>query len=416
MKVYAVIGANYGDEGKGLITDYLASKSSRAVVVRFNGGAQAGHTVVTPDGRRHVFHHFGSGSFTGATTFLSRYFICNPMFFKTEYDQLVSLGVAPNLVVDPGCAVTTPYDLMLNQAVEQSRGDARHGSCGMGINETIHRNEDPRFLLNVQDLLQEDRYLERRLKAIRDDYVPQRADQLRISAEMPFLHDDRIIDRFIYDVRYFRSRALFRYWGDFDIEGHDIIFEGAQGLHLDMDSPDFPHVTRSKTGIVNVLRLCRERGIQQRLDAYYVTRPYLTRHGAGPLKNELTGESPCPKFEDNTNVFNEHQQHLRTAPLDVDVLNANIWNELVPGKGVPDDELGRGIDVRTQIALTCVDHLDGSGVKFMKNIALGMNQYDAVCVLTPEAFVQMLGESVDADHCLMSYGPTRADVREFRFN
>ncbi len=78
MRCRAVIGANFGDEGKGLITDYLA-QTGGDVVVRFNGGAQAGHTVVTPEGRRHVFSHFGSGSFAELPTFFSQHTIVNPI-------------------------------------------------------------------------------------------------------------------------------------------------------------------------------------------------------------------------------------------------------------------------------------------------------------------------------------------------
>ncbi len=74
-KVIAVIGAGYGDEGKGLMTDYFSSQYDDAVVIRSNGGAQAGHTVVTPEGQRHVFSHFGSGTFNGSPTFLSRHFV-----------------------------------------------------------------------------------------------------------------------------------------------------------------------------------------------------------------------------------------------------------------------------------------------------------------------------------------------------
>src|SRR4051812_30640034 len=88
MRVSAVIGANYGDEGKGLVTDYLAEEGEGAVVVRFNGGAQAGHTVVTPEGKRHVFHHFGSGTFRKARTHLSRFFISNPALFRPEFEAL----------------------------------------------------------------------------------------------------------------------------------------------------------------------------------------------------------------------------------------------------------------------------------------------------------------------------------------
>src|ERR1041384_2446319 len=89
---YAVIGANWGDEGKGLITDYLAAKEpDSSLVIRFNGGANAGHTVVTPAGLRHVFGHYGSGTLAGARTFLSRHFICNPILCNREFRHLREL-------------------------------------------------------------------------------------------------------------------------------------------------------------------------------------------------------------------------------------------------------------------------------------------------------------------------------------
>lgn len=133
--ISVVIGANYGDEGKGLVTDFLSN--SETLVVRFNGGAQAGHTVVTPEGQRHVFHHIGSGALRGAATLLSRFFIVNPFIFLKEVKEL---GFEPTVSIDPRASVTTPYDMLLNQAVERKRGEERHGSCGLGINETVTRS------------------------------------------------------------------------------------------------------------------------------------------------------------------------------------------------------------------------------------------------------------------------------------
>src|SRR5580698_7114906 len=97
MSAYAVIGANFGDEGKGLITDFLCSQLDDCLVVRFNGGAQAGHTVVTLRGR-HVFHHFGSGTFNDSPTFLSRFFVVNPLLWEKEH---IELGAIPVLHIDP---------------------------------------------------------------------------------------------------------------------------------------------------------------------------------------------------------------------------------------------------------------------------------------------------------------------------
>lgn len=90
MRARAVIGASFGDEGKGLVTDYLCAIQGAGIVVRFNGGAQAGHTVVTPDGLRHVHHHFGSGTLWGTPTFLSQFFIVNPIAFLAELLERLS--------------------------------------------------------------------------------------------------------------------------------------------------------------------------------------------------------------------------------------------------------------------------------------------------------------------------------------
>ena len=86
-----VIGANFGDEGKGLMTDYFSQKPN-SIVVCSNGGAQRGHTVTTSDGIRHVFHHFGSGTFNHASTYLSEDFIVNPIFIVPLLKKAAIMG------------------------------------------------------------------------------------------------------------------------------------------------------------------------------------------------------------------------------------------------------------------------------------------------------------------------------------
>ena len=147
MKARAVIGSNYGDEGKGLITDYLCHKYESDIVVRSNGGAQAGHTVETPKGDRHVFGHFSSGFFNGATTYLSKYFVANPFLFWKEYHILSKYRLDNRVLFDPRCIITTPYDMLINQMIEDRRGENKHGSCGVGFGETIQRNLDPEYSL-----------------------------------------------------------------------------------------------------------------------------------------------------------------------------------------------------------------------------------------------------------------------------
>jgi adenylosuccinate synthase len=103
------------------------------IVVRFNGGAQAGHTVVAPDGRRHVFSHVGSGALAGAASHpvaLVSFRQSHPVP-ERELAVLAAQGRdAGTVAVDPASPVTTPYDMLINQIVERARGDGRHGSCG----------------------------------------------------------------------------------------------------------------------------------------------------------------------------------------------------------------------------------------------------------------------------------------------
>lgn len=387
--VSAVIGANFGDEGKGLVTDFLADQGTKPLVVRFNGGAQAGHTVVTPDGRRHVFHHFGSGSFAGASTFLSKFFAVSPMFFGKELKALGALGVVPSVYVDPGAPVTTPYDIMLNQAAEKARGNKRHGSCGMGFAETIHREVDVLHSLYFGEI-EDESVLRAKLNRIRFDWVPMRAGQLGISEKIEFLNDERIFERFVADCKFTYAMTRARFWRTMRWEG-DLIFEGAQGLRLDMFHENFPHVTRSQTGVRNVKALLAENvmgaSVHEKPDVFYATRTYLTRHGAGPLNHEL----PQPPYEgivDETNVPNEHQGALRFALLDFNELVYELEGDIGPS-------------INPCVALTCADQCDE--VRFI--------EFGEEKTLDPVDFAEKLAAAINAKKILISFGNTRETVK-----
>ncbi|MER7156611.1 adenylosuccinate synthetase, partial [Streptomyces lydicus] len=138
-----VVDLGYGDAGKGTVVDRLCAHREGTApvtaVVRFNGGAQAAHNVVTADGRHHTFAQFGSGTFSGVPTHLSHLMLVDPLALAAEARHLASLGVPDPLAlltVDRRARLTTPYHAAANRAREHARGTARHGSCGMGIGET----------------------------------------------------------------------------------------------------------------------------------------------------------------------------------------------------------------------------------------------------------------------------------------
>jgi adenylosuccinate synthase len=337
-RLTAVIGANYGDEGKGHVVDFLSRE--RTIVVRFNGGAE---------GLRHVFHHFGSATFGGMPTFLSRHFVCNPVLFRTELNEIRQKGFVPRVSVDPLSPVTTPWDMMLNQAAEAARGENRHGSCGAGINETITRGEagaDFEFL--VGDILGMD--AERILRGIRDEWLPVRARELGLDplTVSPWANSSELFARFLQDLRCMSEAIAVVPWSEVNTE--DVVFEGAQGIGLDQGHWHFPHVTRSNTGLLNVQSLIQEAGLENEgLKVVYVTRPYVTRHGVGPLERECTQAELGPRVVDDTNVPNPHQGTLRWAHFDLDAFDARIEFDLA------NVELDW---VEPWVALTCADQMD----------------------------------------------------------
>lgn len=303
MRARIVIGASFGDEGKGLVTDYLCATQGAGMVVRFNGGSQAGHTVVTPDGKRHVFSHVGSGTLAGVPTFLSQFFVCNPILFFKEVSALAALGITPVVYAHPSCLVTTFADMVINQHIEAQQ---RHGSVGVGVNETLRRSEIPGLSITMADLWNRAGSLQARLEQICDTYA-------RFRTGVP-VEIEGGIETFLEACWAFAEAVQ-----PLGMAGcKDPVFEGAQGLLLDQHNKEYwPHVTPSNTGMKNVRVLCDQAKISKR-DIYYVSRTYLTRHGNGPLP----GHDASLRYQDDTNQPNSWQGSMRFAPLDVDALLA----------------------------------------------------------------------------------------------
>lgn len=399
---YAVIGANFGDEGKGLATDALAadlmSRGLDPVVVRSNGGAQAGHTVET-QGRRHVFHHVGSGAFTGARTHLSRYFVAHPALLLRELQELRPLlPAAPEITIDPAAQVTTPWDVLLNQAAEAARGAARHGSCGVGFGETLERvaRGHP---LTVADLAAPD--LADRLVAIRDGWARSRlealglADHPAVAAHRDALWSDAALAGFVQEARIFA--ALLPARSDAELGAETVLFEGAQGLMLDMDLGLMPHLTRSNTGLRNMIAIARGAGIGE-IRPLYMTRAYMTRHGAGPLLHEA-GTLPWAEVTDPTNRPNAWQGALRLAPLDLAETARFIRADLAFADG-------SGVRVSPGVGVSCLDQVPGGAE---------VRSGDGASVVSPERLPDLLAERLGMPALLRSRGPDRSDV-EFRLS
>lgn len=381
-----VIGANYGDEGKGLITDFETERTGADIVCRFNGGAQAGHTVLR-DGKRHVFGHVAAGTFAGAKTLLGSKFIVNPLVLEKELQVLKHATI----MAHPKARVSTIYDMLLNAMVETKRGNSRHGSCGLGINETVTRHEE--YPITVEDLRG---HVASKLKAIRQEYVPKRMQELGIeivsSTQREILENDDWdgMANKLSDCAFDLQRPR---------QGKQYVFEGAQGLALDEFLGEFPHVTRSITGLPYAIIDAAEAGVQE-LQPIYVTRSYLTRHGAGPLPGEGR-EFGAYSVVDTTNVDNQWQGSLRYAPLNLPMLLDLIAKDQRRAEFVA---MAHGVKLlRPTLAVTCLDQLHGDVVI----TDLDHNQKSLRTSYLPI----YLGQRLDMHVSHVSHGPEARDVQ-----
>ncbi len=308
MPHYIVVDLGYGDAGKGTVVDWLCSRGGAEpvrAVIRFNGGAQAGHNVITEDGRHHTFAQFGSGTFTpGVRTHLSRFMLVDPLALAAEAAHLAAVGVPDaldRLTVDAGALLTTPYHAAANRARELARGRARHGSCGMGIGETAryalrHPADAPR----AGDC-RDPRCLGQKLTTLRD----------RLTAEVGPLGAPPAADvgaacrGFARRVRLTGAGYLARL-----LREGPVVFEGAQGVLLDEWHGFHPYTTWSTTTFGNAATLLAEAG--QTARRIGVLRCYQTRHGPGPF---VTGD-PSLELPEGHNAYGTWQGEFRIGHLD----------------------------------------------------------------------------------------------------
>lgn len=288
-----VAGLGFGDEGKGALVDWLCRPFAGAepidAVVRFNGGAQAGHNVVLPDGRHHTFSQFGSGTLRGVPTHLSHFMMVEPLSLATEAAHLASLGVPDPfglISADRRSLLTTPFHAAANQAREAARGSAAHGTCGRGIGETVvyarSAGADAPLVGDCDDAPT----LRRKLTRLRDAYAAE------FGAPLAGLDLEELLDTYQAFAGIVRLTDE-HYLSDLLATGR-VVFEGAQGVLLDAYHGFHPHTTWSVTTFTNAQTLLYEAGIG-RDDALKIgiMRAYTTRHGAGPFPTEDAAMSPA---------------------------------------------------------------------------------------------------------------------------
>ena len=441
----ALVGLGFGDCGKGLFTDALCRRWPVHTVARFNGGAQAGHNVVLPDGRHHTFSQFGAGTFVpGVHTLLASPVVVHPTALLVEESFLRRAGIddaLSRLTIAAGCRVTTPYHQAAGRVRERLRGTRAHGTCGVGVGETVaHEIAHPEEALRYADLAHPRRAREK-LAAIRRTLAAQFDGQALDpdDGEVRALRDDDIAERWLAQACRVASQVAPA--DDAVVASHlqregTLLFEGAQGVLLDESRGFHPHTTWSDVTPAGADAVLASAGVHAPVVRLGIVRTYLTRHGSGPLP---THDAALDALAEPHNDDGGWQGRFRRGHPDavllryaveaagsLDGLMVSHLDAIEHGaplrwcssyRGAPEDD-----------ALLCRrDAGDAQRIVGLKLGGLGdlahqagltslldrvQPEYDAAPVASAEALVDRIAEIAGCGVRFASRGPTHADVVE----
>ena len=307
-RAYIVVGLQFGDEAKGATVDFLTREHRADLVVRYSGGYQSAHNVITPEGLHHTFRQFGSGMFAGARTHLGPEFIFCPRSASIEWRMLAEKMRRPSvqpISVDPECLVATPYHILLNWL-----RSPHHGTTGCGIGATRKYWFDHGYDAIKAGDLSSEQLVKEKLRLLRhrvkleihtSPNTASRSDQ--ISDILSKIDDAQI-------MRSWRDQGW--YVGDIDA-WNAAVFEGSQGILLDEYHGFHPHTTWSDLTTRNALQLIPE---NCEIETIGCIRAFTTRHGNGPLPTEFNPGHPEPHNRDDDNAGRFRWGHLSLTLLE----------------------------------------------------------------------------------------------------
>jgi adenylosuccinate synthase len=284
MPTLAVIGSQWGDEGKGKITDYLAEDAD--MVVRYQGGANAGHTIKVGD-EVFALHILPSGIIReGVTSVIGNGVVIDCEELLVEMEAIRKTGRSGSgLIISDRANVVLPYHRLLDGAEERSRGSKGVGTTGRGIGP-CYSDKVARAGIRMGDL-QDEAYLRERLDMIFPlkerlaNALGTKLEQDRFAILRSLLEYGRIFGPYVRDTSVIVNSAI--------EQGAKVLFEGAQGTMLDIDHGTYPYVTSSSCTAGGI---CSGAGVPPSAigDVVGVTKAYTTRVGAGPFVTELHDE------------------------------------------------------------------------------------------------------------------------------
>lgn len=343
-EVKVVIGANYGDEGKGLMVRHFSQQAKKSgynpIVIFHNGTAQRGHTVDYSESKKHIYHHFGSGTLDDVPTYFDSTFLIHPMEWCKEINSLqnwMKSAALPKNYCHPCCKVITPFDILVDlstqEYIEIKSGEREYGSCNYG---SWCANERDITVRLIDFMYKDDSIIKEKLMAVWESclrVIEKRGVDVNIlSHELKKYFTDKVnvyqlISIFLVDIKKFMLYNNIVVPSDCMDNFDYLIFEGGQGLGLDKNV-DSEWTTTSNTGLNNPLLFLNNKVSSPfNAEVCYVTRTYLTRHGKGQLENEVTKDEINKDMIDKTNVFNDSQGNLRYGFIDKELQEERIMKD-----------------------------------------------------------------------------------------
>jgi adenylosuccinate synthase len=284
MPVHVIVGSQWGDEGKGKIVDHLSERVD--IVARYQGGANAGHTVVIGT-QEYILHLIPSGIFNDSVTcVIGNGVVVDPVALMEEIEMLTSFGleISGRLLISHNAHLIMPYHKLLDRLREEQAD--KIGTTGRGIGPA-YIDKFSRTGIRIVDLLDRDTLaqkikmnLEEKNKLLKNIYEKEELDVDAIINE--YQEFDKKIDEFITDTSYYLNQAL--------RAGKTVLAEGAQGSLLDIDHGTYPYVTSSNPTSGGA---CTGLGIPPTsiTEITGIVKAYTTRVGNGPFPTELTDET-----------------------------------------------------------------------------------------------------------------------------
>jgi adenylosuccinate synthase len=277
-----IVGTQWGDEGKGKIVDLLAEHVD--LVVRFQGGNNAGHTMVV-NGEQFISHLVPSGILQGKTCFIGNGVVVDPEVLLQEIEKLTSKGILispSNLMISERAHVIMPYHKQVDLAREKMKGDKKIGTTGRGIGPA-YEDKATRRGIRFVDLLDWSSF-EEKVRSILDEknfYLKHYMKSDTVEPETVIASYKKYAENlapYVTNISIVIDKAI--------KEGKQVLFEGAQGTHLDIDHGTYPYVTSSSTVSGNA---CCGTGVGPRAisGVIGIVKAYTTRVGAGPFPTEL---------------------------------------------------------------------------------------------------------------------------------